>query len=146
MKREFIVETLADTEQAGSVIASELRFPACVYLYGDMGAGKTTLTKALLQGLGYQGAVTSPTYNLIQEYSTPKGMVFHMDLYRLDDPSEIEFLALEDLWSEQCLFLIEWPQRGAGYIRSADANISLKKVDHAGVDKREITLQIGNAD
>jgi len=61
-----------------------------------MGAGKTTLTKSIINTLGYQGEVTSPTYNLIQEYPVNNGMVYHMDLYRLQDPEELSFLALED--------------------------------------------------
>ncbi len=139
MKHEFIVESLLETEQAGQTIASLLNFPACVYLHGDMGAGKTTLTKSILLGLGYSGAVTSPTYNLIQEYDTAKGVVYHMDLYRLDDPSEIEFLGLEDLWSERSLFLIEWPQKGHGFIPAANLDIRIE-VDDANTSNRIIRL------
>ena len=139
---EFIVETLEQTEAAGAKIASAITFPSCVYLHGDMGAGKTTLTKAILQGLGYEKAVTSPTYNLIQEYKVPKGMVYHMDLYRLDDPSELEFLALADLWSETTVFLIEWPQKGEGFLPTPDASLSLNIFDDAGSKKRKIILDI----
>lgn len=140
--QEFIVETIDQTAHAASVIAEAFVFPACVYLHGDMGAGKTTLTKHILRHLGYQKAVTSPTYNLIQEYPVPKGVVYHMDLYRLDDPSEVESLALEDLWSDQCLFLIEWPQKGAGFLPPATFDISLQLFRDSGAEKRKIMLNI----
>lgn len=128
--------SLHDTEQAGRAIAKQLRFPACVYLQGDLGAGKTTLCQSVIQGFGYQGSVTSPTYNLIQEYSVAQGTIYHMDLYRLNDPAELEFLALEDLWCESSLFLIEWPSKGEGMLRSATHQIDIVE----GINTREISL------
>ena len=123
----FNSQSVNDTEQVGEQLAQLIRFPSCVYLNADMGAGKTTLTKAIINGLGYSGSVTSPTYNLIQEYPVDGGMVYHMDLYRLQDPEELEFLALEDLWSERSIFLIEWPQNGTGFLRPASHVISIEK-------------------
>ncbi len=125
--RIFNSQSLADTEYVGEQIAEIISFPSCVYLNADMGAGKTTLTKSIIAGLGYSGPVTSPTYNLIQEYPVANGIVYHMDLYRLQDPEELEFLALEDLWSEQSIFLVEWPQNGIGFLAPASHIISIDK-------------------
>ena len=123
-------------------LAAKLSFGSCVYLHGSMGAGKTTLTKSIINAFGYIGEVTSPTYNLVQQYEVSQGTIFHMDLYRLEDPSELEYLALEDLWSDTSLFLIEWPERGAGYLQMADAEISIaKEIDQPSAG-RSIILKI----
>ena len=138
VKKEYSARTLQETQAIGADIAMQLVFPSCVHLVGDMGVGKTTLTKSIIQSFGYSGEVTSPTYNLVQEYKVEKGIVYHMDLYRLEDPSEIEFLALDDLWGNQSLFLIEWPERGLGYLPPNDVEVLISK-NTAGVsDARSI--------
>ena len=131
---------MLETEATGNDIAAKLSMPACVYLQGAMGAGKTTLAKSIIQGFGYTGDVTSPTYNLIQEYPVETGGIYHMDLYRLEDPAELEFLAIDDLWSDQSLFLIEWAENGAGYLRPADFVIDIRKKSGKNPEYREILL------
>lgn len=122
-------------------ISQQLEFPACVYLSAEMGAGKTTLCKSIIQAFGYSQAVTSPTYNLIQEYQVAQGTIFHMDLYRLEDPAELEFLAITDLWSPRSLFLVEWPERGVGYLMPATHEITLNKNSAIGEEFRQICLK-----
>ena len=136
-KSSYESKTLIDTESVGKLIANALSYPSCVYLNADMGAGKTTLTKSIINALGYTGTVTSPTYNLIQEYPVDNGVVYHMDLYRLQDPEELSFLALEDLWSDNSIFLIEWPQNGDGYLVPASHCISIEKNAKTNVRKIE---------
>lgn len=113
----------------------------CVYLEGDMGAGKTTLAKSIINAFGYQGAVTSPTYNLVQEYPVSDGIIYHMDLYRLEDPGELEFLALDDLWEQDAIFLIEWAERGQRHLRAAERIISISKKYRKNEYLREINLK-----
>jgi len=113
----------------------------CVYLEGDMGAGKTTLAKSIIHGFGYAGPVTSPTYNLVQEYPVDHGVIYHMDLYRLDDPAELEFLALEDLWGQESVFLIEWPARAKKMLRRPDLKIYVSKISRDNEFIREIKLK-----
>lgn len=137
----FESPSLADTEEVGACIAQQLTFPACVYLNGEMGAGKTTLTKSLIRSLGYKGDVTSPTYNLIQEYQVEQGIIYHMDLYRLEDPAEIEYLAIEDLWSGESLFLIEWAQKGLDYLRKPSHEIEIKKISGESEFARKIIFK-----
>lgn len=127
--------SLEDTQSIGYQIAQAMTFPCCVYLQADMGQGKTTLCKSIIAGLGSLQTVTSPTYNLIQEYQVNKGICYHMDLYRLDDPSELEFLALPDLWSQSSIFLIEWPQRGEGFLPPASHEISIETINASGLRK-----------
>lgn len=128
--------SLSDTTRAGEQIAQSLKWPSCVYMQGNMGAGKTTLCQAIIKCLGYDGAVTSPTYNLIQEYQVTAGTIYHMDLYRVEDPSELEFLAIQDLWKSDSLFLIEWPEKGAAYLPQASDIINIQLVSSADVDIR----------
>ena len=121
----FHSQSLADTDRIGKRIAQDLIMPACVYLEGELGAGKTTLCKSIIQSLGYQGEVTSPTYNLIQEYVVDNGVVYHMDLYRLNSPEELEFLAVEDLWCDKSIFLIEWPSKGGSLLHEATHQVAI---------------------
>ncbi len=98
---------------------------ALVYLTGELGAGKTTLARGILRGLGYQDKVRSPTYSLVEPYSVPQGTVYHLDLYRLDDPEELEWLGLRDMLEGPALLLVEWPQRGTGQLPAADLEVTI---------------------
>ncbi|TFG79760.1 MAG: tRNA (adenosine(37)-N6)-threonylcarbamoyltransferase complex ATPase subunit type 1 TsaE [Chromatiales bacterium] len=118
---------LADThatEDLGARLAPCLG-TGIVYLQGDLGAGKTTLARGILRGLGYHDKVRSPTYSLVEPYSVAQGMVYHLDLYRLTDPEELEWLGLRDMLSDPALLLVEWPQRGAGQLPAADLEIEI---------------------
>jgi tRNA threonylcarbamoyladenosine biosynthesis protein TsaE len=100
-----------------------------VYLHGDLGTGKTTLVRGILRGLGHHGPVKSPTYTLIEPYE-PKGRrVFHLDLYRLGGPEELEYLGLRDLLDVAGLILVEWPERGRAALPPPDLEID---IHHAG--------------
>lgn len=141
MSQFFSSGSLSETEIVGRQIAAQLSFPACVYLQGEMAAGKTTLAKSIINGLGYCGEVTSPTYNLIQEYPVDGGVVYHMDLYRVEQPSELEYLAIADLWNANSLFLVEWAERGLGYLQPADLEIHISKIYRKGQLFRDIILK-----
>ncbi|HEX6929822.1 MAG TPA: tRNA (adenosine(37)-N6)-threonylcarbamoyltransferase complex ATPase subunit type 1 TsaE [Gammaproteobacteria bacterium] len=95
-----------------------------VYLEGDLGAGKSTLARGWLAGMGHGGRVKSPTYTLLEPYSLPGGReLAHLDLYRLSDPEELEFLGLRELSDPGHWLLIEWPEKGAGHLPAADLEI-----------------------
>jgi tRNA threonylcarbamoyladenosine biosynthesis protein TsaE len=100
--------------------------PLVVYLHGDLGAGKTTLARGMLQAMGEAGPVRSPTYGLLAEYTLPAGRVLHLDLYRLRGSEELVALGLPDCLPGSRLWLIEWPERGAGQgLPPADADVYL---------------------
>lgn len=96
-----------------------------VWLEGQLGAGKTTLVRALLHALGHEGRVPSPTYTLVEPYALPAGTAHHVDLYRLQDPAEAEYLGLGELPAAGGWLLVEWPQRGTGFVPGADLRVLL---------------------
>lgn len=107
-------------------------------LHGHLGAGKTTLVRYLLGQLGHKGKVVSPTYTLVEEYILDPGRAVHMDLYRLAEPEELYYLGLEDMLQEDVLLLVEWPERGKGFLPATDLEITLESIHQ---DARRVTLQ-----
>lgn len=123
----------AATFALGRQLAAILGRGGTVHLHGDLGAGKTTLVRALLRELGHDGPVRSPTYALVESYDINGLDVYHLDLYRTADPDELEYLGLRDWLRPGNLILIEWPQRAEGRLPSPDLHISLA---HEGEGRR----------
>lgn len=124
------------TEALGQALASTRPPRAVVHLHGDLGAGKSTLARAMLRALGVTGTIRSPTYTLVEDYPLEDGgRAVHLDLYRIGNAGELEFLGLLD--TEASLWLVEWPERGAGALPVADLGIELAVDGHG----RRVRLQ-----
>ena len=129
MRQSLIAASAAQTEACGARLAAALpgSLPRMlqIQLHGDLGAGKTTLARGFLQALGYPGVVRSPTYTLVESYALGTVTVVHTDLYRLQDPDELEALGLRDLAVGDHIWLIEWPERAGHGLPAADIDITL---------------------
>lgn len=113
--------TLAVARQLGTLLNAK----GVVYLAGTLGAGKTTFSRGILRSYGYEGAVKSPTFTLVEPYDLQWGQVYHFDLYRIADPEELEFLGIDDYLVGGHLCLIEWAERGEGFLPAADLRVEL---------------------
>ncbi len=122
---QYFAEDEAAMLKFGQQLLAALESEGVVFLQGDLGLGKTTLARGVIRAAGHVGAVKSPTYTLVEPYEFAGSMIFHFDLYRLSDPEELEYLGIRDYFSENMLSLIEWPDKGAGFLPSADLEISL---------------------
>jgi tRNA threonylcarbamoyladenosine biosynthesis protein TsaE len=146
---EFITNSSEETIAKGREIAAKLRPPVLVLLKGDLGSGKTTLTKGIVSGLGAarEEDVTSPTFNLVHEFRIPipegternshSCKVYHVDLYRIENFHDLESLGLEDALSEKAIVIIEWPEHFT--FRTDWPTVEIR-LDHAGGDSRRIAI------
>ncbi|MEL0083284.1 MAG: tRNA (adenosine(37)-N6)-threonylcarbamoyltransferase complex ATPase subunit type 1 TsaE [Gammaproteobacteria bacterium] len=113
----------------GEELAGHLSMGLLVMLRGDLGAGKTTLVRGLLRGLGYTGSVRSPTFTLLESYQTDAVSVCHLDLYRLADMDELELLGIRDYLDGHWSLWVEWPQRAPELARMADIEMNIEFTD-----------------
>ncbi len=143
----WLSKWLADedaTISAGKFFGSKINgsLGLVVYLRGHLGAGKTTFTRGVLASRGYQGAVKSPTYTLVEPYELPRQSIYHFDLYRLGEPEELEYMGIRDYFDKHSLCLVEWDERGLGVLPEADIIVSLEK---SGVG-RQLTISLVSKD
>ncbi|RRQ22655.1 tRNA (adenosine(37)-N6)-threonylcarbamoyltransferase complex ATPase subunit type 1 TsaE [Thiohalobacter thiocyanaticus] len=139
MTRTLELAGEAAMEAFGARLARLLPVGLRIHLQGDLGAGKTTLVRGFLRGLGYAGRVKSPTYTLIEPYWIDGRQLYHLDLYRLADPEELEFLGIRDLFEPGVTSLIEWPERGAGLLPPPDLLIRIEHLPEG----RRLSLERG---
>lgn len=131
------------TATLGRVLALARPPMAVLHLAGDLGVGKSTLARELLRALGVQGPIRSPTYTLVERYAVPGGEAWHLDLYRIGDPGELEFLGLDP--AEASLWLVEWPERGGPALPPSDLRIELEHLPAGRSARLTADSPAGNA-
>ena len=139
MARDFTTNSPEETIALGRELASVLVPPKIVVLQGDLGAGKTTLVKGIAEGFhaASHDDVTSPTFTLIHEYRGPTASLYHIDLYRIDTPRELETLGLDDLMTDKSVLLIEWGEKFPRFQKERDVEIAIKRISE---NERKITV------
>jgi len=122
------LNTLDETKLLGAALMAALPKSCLIFLQGQLGAGKTTLVRSILRAAGYQGAVKSPTYTLVEEYDINTQKFFHFDLYRMTDPEELEFMGIRDYMTADAICFIEWAELGGSFLPQPDLifNFSLQ--------------------
>jgi len=136
--------SLTETELTnwGERVGRQIDPPLLITLSGDLGAGKTTLARAICRGYGVQQEVTSPSFAIVHEYSAPKSPVFHVDLYRIESARDLQNLAWDDIMDADALILVEWPERAGELLPPKHLPIELQHV--AGDSERRVMYAGGD--
>lgn len=127
----------AATLACGEHLAAQLAVGALVFLEGDLGAGKTTLVRGILRGLGHTGVVKSPTYTLLEPYELSSYLVYHFDFYRIAESQELDFIGIDELMDSTALKLVEWPERAADRLPAPDLRVRI----HVEGEGRRIDME-----
>lgn len=145
MKNKLTLSSLEDTKKLGQELAKEIlkrkgEAAFVVFLDGDLGTGKTTLVKEIIFALGVKEKVKSPTFTIIEPYELNNENIYHVDLYRIIDPTELEIIGLREYLNESnAIIFIEWPEKSYGYLKKFDLKISLK---HSSEKERKCRIEL----
>ena len=129
---KILLNSPEDTEAIGAKLAQVLTSHGTVFLQGQLGAGKTTLVRGFLRAVGYCGTVKSPTYTLVEEYALQTHKIYHFDLYRVNDPEELDWMGIQDYFTDDVICFVEWPEMGAGLLPVPEIilQLSVEKQGH----------------
>ena len=134
---KFIIPDEEEMLVLGGKLAKACRRATIIYLRGQLGAGKTTLVRGFLRGMGYGAAVKSPTFTLVEPYEAAEWRLYHLDLYRIQKADELVYLGLRELQDHNVIVLVEWPERGEAYLPPADIVLVIDYAEHG----RRVSLE-----
>jgi tRNA threonylcarbamoyladenosine biosynthesis protein TsaE len=137
MRLEKIIQNENNMLEFGANLALACTEKAVIFLYGNLGAGKTTLVRGFLRGLKYEGAVKSPTYTIVEPYEINGKPIYHFDFYRVREANELEFIGVQDYFVSNAICLIEWPELGGKLLPESDVSCYIEIIKN---DQRKIKL------
>jgi tRNA threonylcarbamoyladenosine biosynthesis protein TsaE len=140
MKPKLLIKHLVNEDAMltfGAQLAVVIKSGTIIFLHGPLGAGKTTLARGFLRGLGFHSKVKSPTYTLVEPYDVAGRKIFHFDFYRLNTPDELQHIGIQEYFSSETICLIEWPEKGHPLLPEADLNCYIAITEQG----REVTLE-----
>lgn len=140
-----ILQSQSQMRDLAKSVAAQSQPGACIFLQGNLGAGKTTFCQGFLKSLGFLGNIKSPTYTLVEAYELPQFCVYHFDLYRLRSAHELIELGLDDYFTDDSICLIEWPEYGAAVLPPADLVCQINTVPSGHPEERVVTLNANTA-
>jgi len=140
-KATLFIESADAMERLGACLAPGACAASSIWLQGDLGAGKTTLCRGFIRALGYRGRVKSPSYTLLESYSTARFPVHHFDFYRIADSGEVEWIGIRDYFDDEAVCLVEWPERAGRRLPPPALRVDLA---HAGDGRRASLHAEGN--
>ncbi|VAW73331.1 tRNA threonylcarbamoyladenosine biosynthesis protein TsaE [hydrothermal vent metagenome] len=126
LSKSFQIANEQQMQQLGASLCQVISAPCRLNLSGDLGAGKTTFTRGFIRATGYKGMVKSPTYTLVEPYALSNFHLYHIDLYRLSDPEELEFLGVREMLEEDSILIAEWPELGKGVLPDPDLALRIE--------------------
>ncbi len=132
-KRNFEIADDLQMQQLGASLCRAVIAPCQINLSGNLGAGKTTFTRGFICATAYEGLVKSPTYTLIEPYVLADFHLYHIDLYRLSDPEELEFLGIREMFEDDSILIVEWPELGRGVLPVPDIELNIEYAGEARV-------------
>ncbi len=142
-RHTLLIQSENEMLRFGAVLSDACYGGEIIYLHGELGTGKTTMSRGFLRQMGHKGAVKSPTYTFVEHYSYQNKIVYHFDLYRLGDGEELEYMGIRDYFHQHAICLIEWPEKGRGYLPKADIDIKIT-YEHEGQRRILITSTSAN--
>ena len=141
MNEPIVTGSESELEAVGSALAKSLSFGDIIFLEGELGAGKTTVSRGILRGFGYRGIAASPTYTLLELYELTFHRVAHFDLYRITAAKELEGIGFRDYLDGQTICLIEWPENGAGFLPAPTLRIILEYSGEGRIVRFESSIE-----
>lgn len=141
--QQFVIDSEQELERLGACFSALSGEQALLTMEGGLGAGKTTFVRGLLHAAGYQGAVKSPTFSLVEPYEVRTGRVLHFDLYRLKEPEELEYVGIRDYLHQPALCIVEWPEKAGDLLPEGDIHIIIDKTGQGRTVRLQINTERG---